>query len=182
MHKEPDIVKILRDEERLGRLQTKPEETSTSESYTEKVSPDGSQTSVMVAPQKKEQPTGSTQDYLQALWDVMFHSAPLALLIFDKQERLAQWNKYAEQLLGGSTGNFIHKAMNEWYPAEELQKLRRHLAEASGLQQRLTTRIYSSDHQLIDIILSVCILRDQHDELLGTLHLLWKMPLDQQTV
>jgi PAS domain S-box-containing protein len=183
MRKEPDIVKILRDEERLGHLQTKPEETSTNESSSDRTSQEESQNSVMLVPQKKEHNlVDSTHDYLQALWDVIFHSVPIALLIFDEQECLIQWNNYAEQLLSDSTNKFTRHSIKELYPAEELPKLQRHLTEAQGLQQHLETRIYSSNNRIIDISISLCTLKDQHGKPLGTLHLFREITPEQHTV
>jgi PAS domain S-box-containing protein len=180
MSKVPDIVKILRDEERLGRLQTQPEEATTNESSSDGAAQEESQNSVMSVPQHKEHHLmDSTQDYAQALWNVIFHSVPIALLIFDEQERLVEWNDYAEQLLGDSTDKFMRHSMKEWYPAEELPKLQRHLAEAQGLQQQIETRIYSTNNRIIDISISLCTLRDQLDKPLGTLHLFRKVTPEQ---
>jgi len=172
MHEEPEIVKILRDEERLGKLQTKAVE-STEESISEGDDQGQSQTSAMMPPlQGTDTLIDIQQDYLRALWDVMLHSVPLALLIFDEQEHLISWNDYAEKLLGGPINKFIHQSMKEWYPAEEWQKLQPHLTEAQGLKHQINTKIYTSTHQPIDVSISLCIVRDRNNKPMGTLHLL----------
>ena len=180
MQEEPEIVKILRDEERLGKLQTKAVE-STEESFSESNDQEQSQSSAMTPP-----PNGTSTlidmqpDYLRALWNVMLHSVPIALLIFDEQEHLISWNDYAEKLLGDPINKFINRSMKEWYPAEEWQKLQLHLTEAQGLKHQINTKIYISTHRPIDVSISLCIVRDRNNKPIGTLHLLRELTSEPQ--
>ena len=172
MHKEPEIVKILRDEERLGRLQTKPVE-STEESFSDSQNQEESRNSAMILPSHgNENLIEGKQDYLRALWNIVLHTVPIALLIFDEREHIVSWNEYAEKLLGHPTKKFTRHSMKEWYPAEEWQKLQLHLNETQGLKRQIETKIYTSTNELIDISVSLCVVRDRYNRPVGTLHLL----------
>jgi PAS domain S-box-containing protein len=173
MHEEPEIVRILRDEERLGRLQTKHRESTKEESGSGGASEEESQGSVMMVPLRgNDSNMDLKQDYLRALWDLVLHSVPIALLIFDEQKHLISWNDYAEKLLGDPTNKFIPHSMEEWYPAEEWKNLQPELTESQGLKHQINTKICTSTHQPIDVSLSLCIVRDRNNKPIGTLHLL----------
>jgi PAS domain S-box-containing protein len=174
MDKDPEIVKILRNEERFGRLQIHHDTSSNEKSCAhEEVPEEGSQGSVMMVQRhEKDDRLDLTQDYLTALWDVMLHSVPIALLIFDNHGHLVSWNDHAVRFLGDKTGSFVHHSMKEWYPSEEWQKLEPYLHETHGLIREITIKLYTSTHQLKEVNLSLCIVRDRNNKPLGTLHLL----------
>lgn len=183
MQEEPDIVKILREEERLGRLQTKLLENTGDKSLSENDTSNEPQRSVILLPPDADKNLkGPNEEYSNAIWHTILHYAPIALLIFDEQERLISWNAYAEELLGDFTKKVFRHSVKELYPSEEWIKLQKNLTQVHGLGQQIESKIYTSNDQLLDISISLCVLRDNNNIPLGTLHLFRDITAEKQAV
>lgn len=183
MQEEPEIVKILRNEERLGRLQTKLQGTMDDESQSNNEIDNEPRHSVIVLSQHEDNTLkDAPQEYINAIWNTIFNCTPIAFMIFDIQDRLVSWNEYAEELLGDPTKKFFHYSMKEMYPPEEWSKVQTNLTQTQGLRQHIESKIYTSNHQLIDISLSLCVLRDRNDHVIGSLHLFKDIAADKQMV
>jgi len=181
MQEEPEIVKILRDEERREQLQTKllisTEDTSKSDFDTKDEAPGQI---MILTPDESRNPPSINEDYVDAIYTTIFQYAPIALLVADEQERLISWNAYAEILLGEITKKFFNHSIKELYPAEEWVKIQTHREQAQGLRQQIETKIYTANNHLLDIFVSLCVLRNNKGSPIGTLHLFREISVEKQ--
>lgn len=99
------------------------------------------------------------KDYLAAIVE---NSAD-AIVTADLEGKIISWNRGAEELYGHAAEEMIGKAVFDLYP-QELKKERRgwtKLLLREGAMRNVRTRIYNKQGKLVDIILSLSLLRDE---------------------
>jgi len=98
---------------------------------------------------------------------ILDHSAA-AITLTDQEERIISWNKFTEQLLGMKRKDLYMKPVSSLYPKEEWQKIRRENIRKSGARYQLETKVIRKDGKIIDVGLSVNILKDTNGDILGS--------------
>jgi hypothetical protein len=94
-----------------------------------------------------------------------------AIVTSDLNGKVLYWNKGAEELYGYSAEEVIGRSILDFYP-EELKKERQELGKIlleKGAIRNKRTRIYNRQGKLVDIILSLSLLRDEKGNPLATI-------------
>ena len=99
---------------------------------------------------------------------IILDNSAAAITLTDEQERIVSWNKFTEQLLEKSREDLYLQPVASLYPPEEWEMIRAANIRAEGSKHHLETRIVRKDGQLIDVDLSVNILKDSQGQLIGS--------------
>ncbi|MBL8012402.1 MAG: PAS domain S-box protein [Candidatus Omnitrophica bacterium] len=100
---------------------------------------------------------------------VILDNSPAAILVSDQQQRIVSWNTFAENLLGMSKKDLNHLPASSLYPPEEWQKIRSENILAKGSKHHMETKVSCKDGRVIDVDLSVNVLRDEQNNFLGSI-------------
>lgn len=98
---------------------------------------------------------------------ILDHSAA-AISLTDEQERIISWNRYAEQMLGKTKEELYLQHISTLYPEEEWKKIRAEGIRKSGSRHHFETRVLKKDGTLLDVDLSVNVLKDSNDNIIGS--------------
>ncbi len=163
--REPDIIRTLREEERLGKLRGH-EDAEGEDS--EGVEEPGDFCSICCVPQGGQTPAVNLGDPA-VLYQTIFENSAVAITLTDENERLIRWNSYAEQLLGRSRDDLWMQPVKNLYPAEEWAKIRFQNIRQRGITHHLETRMLHKNRECIDVDLSLSVLKDQLGNVIGSI-------------
>jgi len=99
---------------------------------------------------------------------VILDNSPAAITLTDDQERIVLWNKFTEQLLGKKKEELYMQPVSSLYPEEEWKKIRAANIRKKGSQHHFETKVIAKGGKLIDIDLSVNILKDFTNRIIGS--------------
>ena len=106
---------------------------------------------------------------IQEKYRTIFENSAVAFTMADKQERLISWNKFTEGLLGMDKDDLYHKPVSSLYPAHEWEKMRAHDIRQKGMQHHLETVMIKKDGTLIDVDISLSVLKDTEGKTTGSI-------------
>lgn len=104
----------------------------------------------------------------QARYRTIFENSGVAIMMVDEQERLISWNKYAENLLDMSAEALYHRPVKSLYPKREWERIRAKDLRRKGLQSHLETQMIKSGGGVIDVDVSLSMIKDAHGETTGS--------------
>ncbi len=99
---------------------------------------------------------------------VILDNSAAAITMTDDKERIISWNSFAEQLLGMTKDDLHLKPIASLYPAQEWKNIRAMNIRQSGFKHHLETKVIRKDGEVIDVDLSVNILKDDQGKILGS--------------
>jgi len=169
MENEPEIVRLLRLEEKLGRLCSKPkgdlEELQMLIQSSEFVS--GGAATCLVHDEE-----GKTKNIefgtIEEKYQIIFENYAVAITIADEAERILSWNNYTEELFNMTEKDLFMKPVNTLYPPEEWKKIRSENVRQKGIKYRMETRMIRKNEGLFDVELSLSILRSAEGKTVGS--------------
>ncbi len=101
---------------------------------------------------------------------MIFENSAVAITMVDEQERLVSWNKFTENLLGMNREDLYLRPVRSLYPAEEWEKIRAFDIRQNGMQHNLLeTRMIKKDGRIIDVDISLSILKNAENETTGSI-------------
>lgn len=168
MKNEPDIIKQLREEEKQGILYSK---TASSAEY---INP-------KVETQEKEVEEDEFSGGLKRIHDeididefklkyqTIFENYGIAIIIADNKERIISWNEYTEELLNMGKKELFLRNIGTLYPSNEWKKIRELIIRQKGMQYHLETKIWTKKHELIDVDISISVLKDHNGKIIGSI-------------
>jgi PAS domain S-box-containing protein len=168
-NEDPEIIKTLRQEERLGKLHAH--------------SP-GKHT-IIIPKELEEEPIDSIFTILRhrkgedietidlgdpiQKYRIIFDNSALAIMLTDENERIVHWNKYTEKLLRMSREDLIMRPVKYLYPQEEWKKIRSENIRQKGIQYHMETKMIRNDNELIDVDISLSVLKDRIGNVIGSI-------------
>ncbi len=99
---------------------------------------------------------------------VILDNSAASIIMTDSEERIVSWNKFTETLLGYKQNQLHLKPVSFIYPPEEWQKIRSERIREKGLKHHLETKICREDGKIIDVDISINILRDINNNIVGS--------------
>ena len=169
MKDEPDIIKELRKEEKLGKLKIlslEEDDTQvTNETYRE--SPDGT-VHVFEEPLKRTGEDIKIED-IAIRYSSIFENYAIAITIADEKERIISWNKYAEELLNMDENDLSLRNVSSLYPPEEWKKIRAENIRNKGMKNKIETKMIKKNGELLDVEMSLCILKGVEGKIVGSI-------------
>lgn len=100
---------------------------------------------------------------------LIFENSAVGISMVDEQERLISWNKFMEQLLGMSRSDLYLQPVRLLYPADEWQKIRANNVRRKGMQHHLETRMLRKDGSIIEVDVSLSVIRDSDGRRIGSI-------------
>lgn len=99
----------------------------------------------------------------------IFENSAVAITMANEQEQLISWNKFTENLLGFTKEDLYLKPIKSLYPAGEWEKIRTHDVRQKGMQHHLETKMAKKDGEIIDVDVSLSILKDPDGNITGSI-------------
>lgn len=165
MKQEPDIIKILREEERLGKL--KKQTLTTELEITQKNKENYQETSSGIINIFEEPLIKNEKKDESFLW--IFENYGFAITIADEKERIISWNKYTENLFLMDEKDLFYKDVSTFYPKEEWEKIRNEHVNKKGIKFKMETKMIKKTGQIFDAELTLFVLKGISGKKVGTI-------------
>lgn len=163
MRKIPDIVKILKEEEKKGKLYVQSQSPQLELQVTEEI---------MENTPHKDETQKMIRDFelsaLEEKFRIIFENYAIAITLADEKENIVSWNKYTEELLNMDEEDLFMKPVETLYPPEEWKKIRSEDVRQKGMKYRLETKIIRKDKGLLDVEISLCVLKGAEGKTTGS--------------
>ncbi len=99
----------------------------------------------------------------------IFDNSAVAIMMVDKEERLISWNQFTEDLLRMTGDELLGRSVKTLYPESEWQRIRTMSVRQKGMQHHLETRMFRGGGDLIDVDISLSVLRDTDGVVTGSI-------------
>jgi PAS domain S-box-containing protein len=99
----------------------------------------------------------------------IFENSAVSIMLTDEHENIISWNKYTETLLGYGEDELKNKPVKMLYPEEEWQKIRSENVRQKGMQHHLETKMYGKNGELVDVDISLSVLKDENGNVTGSI-------------
>jgi len=100
---------------------------------------------------------------------MIFENSAAAITLVDEQERLISWNKFTEGLLGMEGEELYLLPVKSLYPNGEWERIRTFDVRQKGMQHHLETKMMKKDGSLIDVDISLSVLKDSDGNTTGSI-------------
>ncbi len=165
---EPEIVKFLRDEERLGKLHSKLQSSYKELEILDKPPENVSDDMISVISDTGRKTGYSELDGLEEKYKTIFENSAIAITLTDRNERIILWNKYTENLLDMNKDDLYMKPVELLYPPEEWRRIRSENVRQKGMQHHLETKMVRKNNELIDVDISLSVLKNHKGRVIGS--------------
>ncbi len=99
----------------------------------------------------------------------VFENSAVAIMMVDDKERIVSWNKFTEELLGFKKEDLYLSSVRSLYPEEEWKKIRSSNIRKKGIQHHYETKIIKKDKSLMDVDISISVLKDPEGKVTGSI-------------
>ncbi len=99
----------------------------------------------------------------------IFENSAVAITMADERERLISWNKFTEDILGMDKEDLYLRPVSSLYPEGEWEGIRTHDVRQKGMQHHLETRMVRKDGRVIDVDVSLSVLKDSEGRITGSI-------------
>lgn len=99
----------------------------------------------------------------------IFENSAVSISLVDEQERLISWNKFTENLLDMDKEDLYLKPVQSFYPEGQWQKIRALNIRQKGLQRHLETKMIKKKGELIDVDVSLSVLKNPEGKVIGSI-------------
>ena len=99
----------------------------------------------------------------------IFENSAVAIMIADKNENIISWNSFSEKLLGMDFNDLFRKPVPKLYPREEWDLIRKKNIRQLGFKEHVETKMYRKDGSIIDVDLSLSVIKDDMGEVTGSI-------------
>ncbi len=105
-------------------------------------------------------------------YKLIFENSGVSIMFVDDQERIVSWNKNTEELLGMGKKELYLQQVSLLYPPEEWKKIRSADFRKSGSRHNIETKIKRKDNKIIDVGLTLSILKNEEGVVTGSIGVL----------
>ncbi len=102
-------------------------------------------------------------------YKTIFENSAVAIMLTDENEQIISWNKFTENLLGMGKEDLYMRPVESFYPSEEWKKIRSQNIRQKGMQHHLETKMFRKNNELIDIDISLSVLKDHKGKVIGSI-------------
>jgi two-component system, sensor histidine kinase and response regulator len=105
----------------------------------------------------------------QERYRTVFENSAVGITVTDGNENIVSWNKFAEILLGTDNEELYMRPVKSLYPAKEWRRIRSRNIRQKGMQHQMETRIARKDGEIIDVALSLSVLKGTDGAVTGSI-------------
>lgn len=102
----------------------------------------------------------------------VFENSAVAITVADANEKIVSWNPFTEELLGMKPADLHQKAISSFYPADEWKRMRSMKLRETGKVAHLDTKIIKKNGDLLDVKVSITVLKDEKGQVTGSIGIL----------
>ena len=102
-------------------------------------------------------------------YKTIFENSAVAIMLTDENEKIVSWNEYTEKMLGFDRDDLYLKNVKNLYPPEEWKKIRSENIRQKGIQHHLETKIFTKNNHLLDVDISISVLKDYRGLIVGSI-------------
>jgi len=106
---------------------------------------------------------------ISEVYKTIFEESAVAITVTTEDEQIIFWNKYAEFLLKMDKDDLFMKPVRLLYPNEEWEKIRSINVRKKGMQHSIETKIIRKDNELLDVDISITVLKDDTGNIMGSI-------------
>jgi len=107
--------------------------------------------------------------FAEEKYRTIFENSAVAITMVDEHERLISWNKFMEELLDMDEEGLYLRPVKSLYPAQEWEKIRAFDVRQKGMQHHLETRMIKKDGTLLDVDISLSVLKNSEGKTTGSI-------------
>jgi PAS domain S-box-containing protein len=111
---------------------------------------------------------------------VILDNSAAAITLTDDQERIISWNRFTERLFGMRKKDLYLRPVSSLYPAKEWTKIHSGNIRQIESKQHLETQIIRKDGEVIDVELSINVLRDAQNKIVGSVGMIQDITKQKQ--
>jgi len=102
----------------------------------------------------------------------VFNNSSFAIILTDEDQRIISWNRIVEELFGMNHYELFMKSVDSLYPLDEWKKINSEYLFEIEYKKHFETKIIRKDNKIIDVDLSVNILKNSDGKILGSTQIL----------
>ncbi len=167
----PDIIKTLKEEEKLGKLkkQSLSNELDLIQKNKEKYEESSEKTiNLFKEPLTDFEKRFETEKKDESFrW--IFENYAFAITIADEKNRIISWNKFTEDLFLMNEKDLFCKDVSTFYPQEEWKKIKQEHISKKGIKFKMETKMIKKTGEIFDVELSLFILKGVGDKTVGSI-------------
>ena len=99
----------------------------------------------------------------------IFENSAVAITVSDAGENIITWNKFAKVLLRMGRDELYMKPVSSLYPEAEWKRIRSQNVRQKGIQHHFETKIITGDQEIIDVDLSLSVLKGPEGKVNGSI-------------
>ncbi len=103
---------------------------------------------------------------------IILDNSAAAITMTDEKEQIISWNSFTEKLLGMNAKDLLLRPIHTLYPPEEWEVIRSLNIRQSGFKHHVETKVIRKDGSIIDVDLSVNILKNEQGKIVGSVGML----------
>jgi len=181
MQREPEIVKILREEERLRNLQTQSSNSNEPLVKSEEEAVHESDDSTMLCTSHSRPFESLPSDHIQTIYRTAFEVCPFAILVLDTQQRIISYNTYTESFLRKTNQELYLHSISSLHSPEEWRKIKQKLDNQTGLEHQIETKILLKNNETAEVTVLSCVLKNTEGKNLGYLYIIKNLSGQKQS-
>ena len=168
MKNEPEIVKELKEEERLEKVFSQPSGFFAAIQMSEETPHELPDKTIYKGNNGKRMEKNFELGSLEEKYWTIFENYSIAITLADEKERIVSWNKYAEELLNMNEKELFMTSVESLYPPDEWQRIRLENVRRKGIKYRMETKMIRKNQGIFDVEISLCTLRGAEGKIVGS--------------
>jgi PAS domain S-box-containing protein len=103
----------------------------------------------------------------------VFENSSFAIVLTNEDKNIVSWNKLVEDLFDMGYDELYMKPVQSLYPSNEWERIQAQYAQDVGIKSRIETKIVRKDRRVIDVDLSVNVLKNNEGKILGSTEIIY---------
>jgi len=167
----PDIIKKLREEEKLGKLRK--QSFSQGLNIIQKNKEDYGEISGGTI-KIFEEPLSNIEKHIEIerkdeTFRSIFENYAFAITIADEKEKIISWNKCTEDLFLMDEKDLCNKDVSTFYPQEEWKKIQQEHISKKGIKFKMETKMIKKTGEIFDVEVSLFVLKGAGGKTVGSI-------------
>lgn len=100
---------------------------------------------------------------------MIFENSAVAIMMADKEGRLVSWNQFTERLVGMTRDDLLGRSVQSLYPPLQWERICGLNIRRKGMQHHLETQMIRLGGKVIDVDISLSVLKDTDGAITGTI-------------
>jgi PAS domain S-box-containing protein len=117
----------------------------------------------------------------EARYRAVFENSSFSIVLTNEDHKIVSWNHLVEDLLNMKYEDLYMKPVQTLYPPEEWDRIQQKYAKDDHQKQRIETKIMRKDHRVVDVDLSVNVLKSEDGKILGSTEIISDISKRKQT-